>query len=136
LAALEGVHALTDVTGFGLAGHALEMARGSGFSVKLHMDKIPLLSGVRELAAQGMVTGASGRNWAAYGNEVQLAPNLSQLDQDLLSDPQTSGGLLVSCAPQAVPQVLQIFARHGFGSAAVVGEVMQALSASERLNVI
>jgi len=136
LAALDGVHALTDVTGFGLAGHALEMARGSGFSVKLHMDNVPLLSGVRELAAQGMVTGASGRNWEAYGNEVRLAPNLSQLDQDLLSDPQTSGGLLVACAPETAAQVMEVFTRHGFAAATVIGEVVSRVPEGVRLEVV
>ena len=136
LAALDGVHALTDVTGFGLAGHALEMARGSGFTVKLHMDKVPLLTGVRELAAQGMVTGASGRNWEAYGNEVRLAPNLSQLDQDLLSDPQTSGGLLVACAPETAAQVMEVFTRHGFAAATVIGEVVARMPEGIRLEVV
>jgi len=136
LAALEGVHALTDVTGFGLAGHTLEMARGSSFTVKLQMDKVPLLTGVRELAAQGMVTGASGRNWEAYGNEVRLAPNLSLLDQDLLSDPQTSGGLLVACAPETAAQVMEVFTRHGFAAATVIGEVVARMPEGVHLEVV
>jgi selenide,water dikinase len=124
LAAMDGVHALTDVTGFGLAGHALEMARGCGHRVRLDMARVPLLPGVRQLAAQGMVTGASGRNWAAYGAEVQLADHLQALDRALLTDPQTSGGLLVTCAPAVVPEVLAVFQRHGFATAAEVGEVV------------
>jgi selenide, water dikinase len=122
LAALGGVHALTDVTGFGLAGHALEMARGSGHSVRLHWDAVPLLPNASALATQGMVTGASGRNWQAYGAEV--AGDTSTLQRQLLSDPQTSGGLLVSCSEAALPAVLDIFRRHGFGHAARVGEVV------------
>jgi selenide, water dikinase len=123
LAALPEVHALTDVTGFGLAGHALELARGSGLRVRIDWSRVPLLPQVRELAGRGMVTGASGRNWAGYGHEVELAPGLAPLDQALLSDPQTSGGLLVSCAPKAVDKVLAVFHAHGFAAAAVIGEV-------------
>ena len=123
LAALPGVHAITDVTGFGLAGHALEMARGARCTVQVDWARVPLVEGVRDLAAAGYVTGASGRNWAAYGHEVQLPPNFAAVDQALLSDPQTSGGLLVSCAPQAVDQVLAVFRRHGFEGAAEIGVV-------------
>ncbi len=126
LAALDGVHALTDVTGFGLAGHALEMARGADCVVRIAWSRVPLLEGVRALAAQGMVTGASGRNWAAYGQEVALPAGFDATDQALLSDPQTSGGLLVSCAPEAVNEVLAIFKRHGFDTAADIGEIIPA----------
>jgi selenide,water dikinase len=123
LAALPGVHALTDVTGFGLAGHALEMARGSACTVALDWRQVPLLAGVRELASQGMVTGASGRNWAGYGQQVRLPQGFGAADQALLSDPQTSGGLLVACRPDTVDTVLDTFRQHGFGQAAVVGAV-------------
>jgi selenide,water dikinase len=125
LAALEGVHALTDVTGFALAGHALEMARGSGCTVEIHWPRVPLLPGVRELAAQGMVTGASGRNWAGYGHDVQLPAGFAPQDQALLTDPQTSGGLLVACRPDTLDRVLEIFHRQGFAQAAVVGQVSE-----------
>jgi selenide,water dikinase len=123
LAALDGVHALTDVTGFGLAGHALEMARGASCKVQIDWCRVPLLKGVHELAAQGHVTGASARNWAAYGPEVSLPPGFAAIDQALLSDPQTSGGLLVSCTPEAVDAVLSIFRRHGFDAALEIGEI-------------
>jgi selenide,water dikinase len=135
LAKLDGVHALTDITGFGLAGHVLEMARGSNTTVKIDMARVPLITGVRELAAQGMVTGASGRNWAAYGHEVRLGAGLQPVDQALLSDPQTSGGLLVACAPEAVAEVLAIFERHGFAEAAEVGEIVAAETDGVRLRV-
>ena len=94
----------------------------------MHIDwaKVPLLAGVRELAGQGMVTGASGRNWAAYGAEVALPDGFAPKDQALLSDPQTSGGLLVSCAPEALQSVLAIFQRHGFDRAGVVGRIEPA----------
>ncbi len=123
LAALPGVHALTDVTGFGLAGHALELARGARCTVCIDWARVPLLEGVRALAAQGMITGASGRNWAAYGKEIELPQGFSALDQALLSDPQTSGGLLVSCAPEAVDAVMTIFRQHGFAAACEIGEI-------------
>ncbi len=123
LAALAGVHALTDVTGFGLAGHALEMARGAGLDVHIDWSTVPLLEGVQALAQQGFITGASGRNWAGYGAEVVLPEGFSSVDQALLSDPQTSGGLLVSCAPEALTQVMAVFKQHGFEDAAVVGSL-------------
>ncbi|NRF65570.1 selenide, water dikinase SelD [Aquincola sp. S2] len=123
LAALSGVHALTDVTGFGLAGHALELARGARCEVQVHWPAVPLLDGVRTLAAQGFVTGASGRNWAGYGADVLLPAAFAAEDRALLTDPQTSGGLLVSCAPAALDAVLAVFGRHGFGQAAVIGRV-------------
>jgi selenide, water dikinase len=123
LAELAGVHAMTDVTGFGLAGHALELARGAGLQVRIDWNRVPLLAGVRELAGQGMVTGASGRNWAGYGASIELAEGFAPADQALLSDPQTSGGLLVSCSSQTVGEVLAIFHRHGFAAAAMIGAV-------------
>jgi selenide,water dikinase len=123
LAELPGVHALTDVTGFGLAGHALELARGAGLQVTLDWPAVPLLEGAADLASDGFVTGASGRNWAGYGAEVQLDPSLPPLARELLTDPQTSGGLLVSCAPETVEAVLRVFRDAGFGQAAVVGQV-------------
>jgi selenide,water dikinase len=122
LAAMAGVHALTDVTGFGLAGHALELARGAKLDVVVDWAQVPVLEGVRELAAAGFVTGASGRNWAGYGKSVQLPAGFAVVDQSLLSDPQTSGGLLVSCSPQSVDAVITAFQRHGFANAAVIGE--------------
>jgi len=123
LAALDGVHALTDVTGFGIAGHTLELARGAGLRAVLDWSALPLLPEVAALAGQGHVTGASRRNCEGYGAEVQLDAGLPAIAQALLTDPQTSGGLLVSCAPQAVDAVLRIFREQGFGEAAVVGRM-------------
>ena len=123
LAGLDGVHALTDVTGFGLAGHALEMARGAHCELQLDWAAVPLLPGVRAMAAQGFVTGASGRNWAGYGADVLLPEGFAPEDRALLTDPQTSGGLLVACAPAALDAVRAVFVRHGFEQAAVVGRI-------------
>lgn len=134
LAAIEGVHALTDVTGFGLAGHALELARGAKLSLDLEWNKVPVLEGVRELARAGFVTGASGRNWAGYGAEIAVPKGFDDAELALLTDPQTSGGLLVSCAPEAVDQVLAVFRNHGFGQAAVIGQA-RAGTAGARLTV-
>jgi selenide,water dikinase len=123
LSELPGVHALTDVTGFGLLGHLLELARGAGLAAKLEMDRIPLLPGVAQLAHDGYFTGASGRNWDAYGMDVDLGAGISDTQRILLSDPQTSGGLLVSCDPGSVDEVLALFRREGFGEAAVIGRM-------------
>ena len=136
LAALEGVHALTDVTGFGLAGHALEMARGAALDVHLNWSAVPVFDGVRDLANAGFITGASGRNWAGYGAEVALPQGFGAVDQALLSDPQTSGGLLVSCAPDALPQVMAAFAQHGFAQACVVGHVAARQADAPMLRVV
>ncbi|WP_137171946.1 selenide, water dikinase SelD [Massilia sp. HP4] len=123
LADMPGVHAMTDVTGFGLLGHLLELARGAQLQAQLDMPAIPLLPGVLQLAHDGFFTGASGRNWEAYGKDVQLDASLTPAQRALLTDPQTSGGLLVACDPAAVDEVLALFAREGFGDAAVVGRM-------------
>jgi len=135
LAALPGVHALTDVTGFGLAGHALEIARGSDCQVQVDWASVPLLADVRALASLGFVTGASGRNWAAYGAQVALPEVFATEDRALLTDPQTSGGLLVSCDAGAVGEVLAVFQRHGFGAAAAIGAIAAATPGGPRLLV-
>jgi selenide, water dikinase len=123
LAALDGVHALTDVTGFGLAGHALEIAKGAKAHVVIDWHKVPLIGGVRELATLGHITGASNRNWAGYGEQVALPANFAKEDRALLTDPQTSGGLLVTCNATAVHEVMAIFRRHGFDAVAEIGHV-------------
>jgi selenide,water dikinase len=135
LAALDGVHAMTDVTGFGLAGHAIEIAKGARAQAVIDWSKVPLLGGVRALAEQGSVTGASGRNWAGYGAEVALPAALAAVERALLTDPQTSGGLLVSCNATAVPEVLAIFRRHGFEAAAEIGHVASHPGGGPRLTV-
>jgi selenide,water dikinase len=124
LSELAGVHALTDVTGFGLLGHLLEICRGAGLTAQLNMAQVPLLPGVEQLAHDGYFTGASGRNWDAYGKDVQLSPSITQAQHMLLTDPQTSGGLLVSCDRSSVDEVLALFRREGFGEAAVIGEMV------------
>jgi selenide,water dikinase len=124
LGQLEAVHALTDVTGFGLLGHLLEIAKGSKVATRLDWKSIPLLPGARDFAAEGIATGASGRNWTGYGNRIKLGGNIGDAEKALLTDPQTSGGLLVACAPEACEEVLEIFRSEGFDQAAIVGEVL------------
>ncbi|MDO4903962.1 MAG: selenide, water dikinase SelD [Lautropia sp.] len=123
LAKMPDVHALTDVTGFGLLGHSWEMARGAGLRARIDAKAIPFLPGVPELAAQGIVTGASGRNWASYGRHIELPADIEPSLQALLTDPQTAGGLLTACAPAARDEVLAAFTRFGFDSARVIGHL-------------
>jgi selenide,water dikinase len=123
LAKLAGVHALTDVTGFGLAGHTLELARGSHCTAHIDWDQVPLLSNVQTLADNGIITGASDRNWESYGSDVSIPTNFTPAQLALLTDPQTSGGLLVSCAPECVQKVLDIFNQHQFLGARVIGQM-------------
>jgi selenide,water dikinase len=123
LANLPKVHALTDVTGFGLLGHLLEICKGSNTAARIDFKSLPLMPRVLDMVAQGFVTGASGRNWSGYGHLVTLDSGLGDAERALLSDPQTSGGLLVSCAPEAVAEVLNIFRSEGFAAATVIGEI-------------
>ena len=114
---------MTDVTGFGLLGHLLEMCRGSGLTAHVTAAHLPLLPGVLALVQSGIATGASARNWQSYGNDVRLAPHLDARLQTILTDPQTSGGLLVACDPDELPAVRATFARLGFAQAAVIGRM-------------
>ncbi len=125
LGELASVHALTDVTGFGLLGHLLEICKGSKLGAHVDFGALPLLPDVLAMAREGTFTGASGRNWTGYGGQVTLGAGLGDAEQRLLTDPQTSGGLLVSCAPDAVAAVLKIFEDDGFADAAVIGEMTE-----------
>jgi selenide,water dikinase len=133
LADLPGVHALTDVTGFGLAGHLLEILRGSKLAGEVNFDAVPVISEALDWATQGVATGASDRNWNGYGHEVALPAGFPDWKRKLLCDPQTSGGLLVSCAPGAVAQVLAEFSKRGFAEAKLIGKVT---TGAPRLNVL
>ncbi len=124
LSNLAGVHALTDVTGFGLAGHLLEICRGSGLGARVRFEDLPVIAEARAWAERGTATGASGRNWASYGREVKLRADCPLWQRNLLTDPQTSGGLLVACAPEATAQVLAEFGRDGFAEARSIGEMI------------
>jgi selenide,water dikinase len=121
LAEMAGVHALTDVTGFGLLGHLLEMCRGSKLEARLDFDAVPILSAARRLLDAGYGTGASDRNWGSYGADVALPGGKPGWTAKILTDPQTSGGLLVACDPATAPAVMDVFRKEGFPHAAPIG---------------
>jgi selenide, water dikinase len=124
LAELPGVHAVTDVTGFGLAGHLLEMLRGSKLAGEVRFDQLPVIDEALDWVKQGVATGASERNWKGYGHELALPAGFPDWKRKLVCDPQTSGGLLVSCAPEAANAVLAEFRSRGFAQAAAIGRLM------------
>ncbi len=121
LARNKDVHAITDVTGFGVLGHGLEMARGSKLSIKINARDIPLLTEAASLSQQGFVTGASHRNWDSYGAQVSLPAGLPDWQRHLLSDPQTSGGLLVAVAPEKANEIVETIRAAGYPAAQVIG---------------
>ena len=123
LACLAGVHAMTDVTGFGLLGHLNEICKGSGVSAVVDYAALPFMPDVLGYVAQGCVTGASARNLTGYGEHVVFDKRFGDAERALLADPQTSGGLLISCAPEVVTEVLSIFLQQGFDHATVIGEI-------------
>jgi selenide, water dikinase len=118
-----GVHALTDVTGFGLLGHTLEMARGSGLAAELNANATPLLPGVELLARDGVRTGAAVRNWESYGDAVTLPAGFDDWRRDVLCDPQTSGGLLIAADADTASSVVAMAIEAGFTETAVVGQL-------------
>ncbi|MBK6906048.1 MAG: selenide, water dikinase SelD [Rhodocyclaceae bacterium] len=136
LAELPEVHAMTDVTGFGLAGHLLEICRGSSLGAVVDWARLPLLDEAVTHVQNGVVTGASGRNWAAYGEEVAMPAGAILWQEQLLSDPQTSGGLLVACAPESEARVLAIFHAAGFELAARVGRMVTRADGAPRLSLV
>ena len=123
LAELPGVHAMTDVTGFGLLGHLLEICRGSKLRAEIAFDAVPVLSAALHLVKLGFATGASDRNWTGVANHVALAPGTPEWQRKLLCDPQTSGGLLVACGRGSAPAVLEIFRQQGFDRACEIGRL-------------
>jgi selenide,water dikinase len=129
LSAMERVHALTDVTGFGLAGHLLEICRGSKLAATVRFADLPLIAEAREWAEQGVATGASDRNWTSYGGDVRMRADAPAWQRKLVTDPQTSGGLLVACAPDAVDEVLAAFRQDGFDDARVIGALAEGPAA-------
>jgi selenide, water dikinase len=123
LSEMPEVHALTDVTGFGLAGHLLEICRGSRLSAEVSFSALPILKEALDWVQQGVATGASDRNWKGYGQDVALPAGAPEWQRKLLSDPQTSGGLLVACAPEAEKAVLAEFRKRGFAQASNIGRL-------------
>ncbi|UXM95278.1 selenide, water dikinase SelD [Bartonella sp. HY329] len=125
LAKMDSVHAMTDVTGFGILGHALEMARGSNFELRLHFDRLPFLSDALKLANEGYITGASKRNFDSYGDAIRFEKALSDHQKALLTDPQTSGGLLIAVAPENAKDVMALALSSGYERASIIGEVVE-----------
>ncbi|MGO9236640.1 MAG: selenide, water dikinase SelD [Methylocella sp.] len=123
LARNPAIHAITDVTGFGLLGHGLEMARGSAARLAIHADDLPIFAHAANLVQQGFVTGASERNWASYGSEVALPAGFPKWRRQILTDPQTSGGLLIACDPNQAPMLLQTIVGAGYPAARIIGTV-------------
>lgn len=123
LAKDNAVHAMTDVTGFGLLGHALEVARGSNKTVTIDAAALPFLKEAASLAQAGFVTGASGRNWKSYDTSIVLPQDTPEWQRHLYCDPQTSGGLLVSCDAGRVDDILRTIVAAGYPAARVIGSV-------------
>ncbi len=123
LAEIPGVHALTDITGFGLLGHLHEICRGSKLAAAIGFDTLPILSAALHLAQDGYATGASDRNWDSVKEHVTLPPGMPEWQKKLLCDPQTSGGLLVACDTESAPRVLEIFRQQGFKHAREIGSL-------------
>jgi selenide,water dikinase len=125
LSEMPGVHALTDVTGFGLAGHLLEICRGSRLAAEVEFDALPVMGAALEWVKRGVATGASARNWSSYGADVALPAAAPQWVGKIVTDPQTSGGLLVACAPEDAQRVLDTFAGEGFAEARAIGRLAE-----------
>ena len=123
LAQLPAVHAMTDVTGFGLLGHLHEICRGSNLHADIRFDALPILSAARHLAQDGYATGASERNWMRVEPYTALPASMPDWQKKLLTDPQTSGGLLVACAADSAASVLEIFRQQGFSYARDIGRL-------------
>jgi selenide,water dikinase len=128
LAEMADVHAMTDVTGFGLLGHLLEICRGSHLAAQLDFARLPIFPVALDLAQRGFSTGAAERNWASYGGDVSVSPEMAEWQRKLMCDPQTSGGLLVACAPEAAQQVLELFKQQGFAYACEIGVLREGES--------
>ena len=124
LAELDGVHAVTDVTGFGLAGHLLEMCRGGKLGAEVRIDALPLIGEAAALVRDGIATGASTRNWASYGSGVRLPASAPEWQQKLVTDPQTSGGLLIACDERALDAVQAAIADAQGESGTVIGRMV------------
>lgn len=123
LAEMDGVHGVTDVTGFGLVGHLFEMCEGGVLAATLDWDKLPILPSALNYAKRGYNTGAANRNWESFGDHVAVPDGMEQWQKNMLMDPQTSGGLLVSCPPDRADAVVTLFHEQGYGFATVIGEM-------------
>jgi selenide,water dikinase len=125
LGKIKGVTAMTDVTGFGLLGHLIEMAEGSGLSAEIYYDKIPVAEGVKEYIAKKISPDATTRNWSSYSDKVKFEKGVNVMEAfTLLPDPQTNGGLLVSVKEESVNEVKNILNKAGFGKTPQIGRII------------
>ncbi len=123
LAEIAGVHGVTDVTGFGLGGHLFEMCEGAGLAATLDWDRLPILPHALGYARKGYNTGAANRNWESFGDQVTMPDGIEPWQRNMMMDPQTSGGLLVSCPPERADAIVRLFHEQGYGHATVIGEM-------------
>jgi selenide,water dikinase len=137
LGAVAGVHAMTDVTGFGLLGHLIEMAEGSGLSATIEFNRVPLISKrLIEYVEVGAVSGGTNRNWDSYGHKVKLENNNAEsLYKNILADPQTSGGLLISVGRDSLEEVISVLNEYGLSDRTTpIGEMHESESFAVRVN--
>ena len=127
LACLDGVHAVTDVTGFGLLGHLLEICRGAGLAAKVSAARLPVMPAAVGFAKQGIGPGAIGRNLVSYGLSVNFEEGVEEWQRSVMADAQTSGGLMVACDPASADEVLEVFRQGGFTDATVIGRMEAGL---------
>lgn len=120
---MEGVHAITDITGFGLTGHLLEMCQGAKLSAEIPFAQLPFIETAVQLAQSGVATGASNRNWQGYGDSIILPDEAQLWHRNLITDPQTSGGLLISCTEEALPKVQQAILAEQGNEGSIVGKM-------------
>jgi selenide,water dikinase len=129
VAKIDGVHAMTDVTGFGLLGHLIEMAEGSGLSAVVDFSRVPLIADhLIDYVEMGAVPGGTNRNWDSYGHKVNLEnKSMASLHKNILADPQTSGGLLIAVSKDSLSDVIAVLTEHGLGERTTpIGEIVDA----------
>ena len=124
LGKIKGVHAMTDVTGFGLLGHLIEMAEGSGLSAELNYSAIPILTSAKEYLAQRMIPDATYRNWNSYSNRVAFGTGVDVMEAfNVLPDPQTNGGLLIAAHISAVDEVKTVLKQYNILHTTPIGKI-------------
>lgn len=126
LATQSDIHAMTDVTGFGLAGHLLEMCRAAKLQATVNFQQLPFIDAALVIAQQDIATGASNRNWQSYGEFIKLPESTKTWQRNVLTDPQTSGGLLIACKRQALATVQKTLLTLQGNEGAVIGEMTAA----------
>lgn len=135
LGKIKGVNAITDVTGFGLLGHLVEMCEGSGLSAELYYDKIPVIAGAKEYLKERVVPDATYRNWNSYSNYVKFEKGVNVMEAfNLLPDPQTNGGLLIAADPSSRNEIEKVFSAYNLDS--LIEPIGNFISKEEKLIVV